>query len=157
MSRSLDPTTRKVLLVLAAFALASSALVHAWFMHAGPDGMARFGLWGLQVAGRLGEVDARWDNVRTAGFEVVVAGYVATIASLVGVILAVGCVVRAPSVEFARTTTRTLTVALVAMAAFVVVVYAFGGVNGMTALSPDWALVVGPLSAIASRRLVGAG
>jgi hypothetical protein len=141
----------RILIALGAFLLIAAAVTQSWFTNHVPR--ASFGLWGAEVCERMC-TSARWDNVRFAGFEVVLVGYIATIASLASAVLALVSAFGAPSRALITRTLQLLTVALVAMGAYVVFVYAFGGVNQMTALSPNWGLFAGPAGALLALRLV---
>lgn len=150
MTRSSDDAAARVLLALLALALVGAAVAHGWLAHLQPT--AAMGLWGMEVCVN-GCASARWDNT-PVGFEVVLAGYTATIASLVGAGLALAAALRPTTRSHAARARRALTVALIAMAAWFVVLYLFGAIQGMTALSPDWAIFVGPAAAAGARWLV---
>ena len=96
--------------------LVVGAVVRMWF---GGKQVAA-GLWGVEICDR-GCHGVRWDNVRGADLDLILAGYVGTVASLVGAVL-VALVAfnqlggtRGP-VRHARTV---VTIALVAMIWFV--------------------------------------
>jgi hypothetical protein len=62
--------------------LVVGALVRMWFSAR----QVSAGLWGVEVCDR-GCHGVRWDNIRGADFDLILAGYVGTAASLVGAVL----------------------------------------------------------------------
>jgi hypothetical protein len=110
-----NPTVA-IRLFAGAAVLAVGALVRLWF----EARQVSAGLWGVEVCDH-GCHGVRWDNVRGADLDLILAGYVGTVASLVGAVLVFMTALsqlsgkRGP-VRHARTV---VTIALVAMLWFV--------------------------------------
>lgn len=127
------------MLLVAAVALAASAIARAWFSVAG----VAMGTWGVEICDH-GCYGVRWDNVGDTSFDIVLSGYTATIAGLLGALLVVIGLVRPAN----RAATRhVLQLAFVAMLYFATRGLITGG------MTLGWAVVVGPVAAGTARYL----
>jgi hypothetical protein len=127
----------------AAALLVIAALVRAWF--AGPG--VSVGLWGVELC-ENGCHGVRWDDVPGAQGDLYLAGYAAVAAALLGAGLAVSSLFGARTARAARIV---LTIALVGMAYFILRGIALGGLHDV---GVSWALVAGPIAAVALRQLI---
>lgn len=123
--------TARSVLIISVVAMVVSTLMREWFSAQGVS----IGLWGIDGA----------------DLEIYLFGYLATAAALVGAMLALVCAFKGDNGPVAAARTA-LTIAAVAMVLFVVRLWVM---DGMTGLSPGFALFVGPTAAIAARQLVG--
>jgi hypothetical protein len=140
----MTPKQRQLVLVGLSAAIVLTALVRAWFSTHGVS----IGLWGIEVCDH-GCHGIRWDNVPGAEDDMYLASYVAVAAMLVGA--AATLWVAFGNQGAARIARGVLTVALVALAYFIIRAVALDGLNHVDI---GWALVIGPIATLAARQLL---
>ena len=134
-------TTRNtaILQLIAAVLLIVSAVSRSWAtVRKATGNLVEAGLWGARICQSEMCRSARWDNVPGADFDVVVSGYVGTVALLMSAVALAMCAAaglrgrQAPT----RITVRLLTIALVAMGWFAVRLV-------VDNLDPSWGAALG--------------
>lgn len=140
----MTPRVKQLVLLGLAAALVLTAIARAWFTGHGVS----VGLWGVELCDH-GCRSTRWDNLPGAQDDLYLAGYAAFAASLVGALLTAAAAFG--NVRAAKLARTVLTVAVAAMAYFVVRGVATDALDGVQV---SWALFVGPAAAVGARQLV---
>ena len=124
------------LLLLFAVGLGLTAVLRVWFSRYGVS----VGLWGVEVCSG-GCHGVRWDNVPGTDFDIIVAGYTATVSGLLAAVLGGATVIGggAAALRWARLASG---IALAAIGWFVLR-FLIDGKLGL-----DWGVVVGTVSAV---------
>jgi hypothetical protein len=141
MSAARRPSSTSYLLVLCGLVLAATSVMRDWFS----QGPVSAGLWGIDCSGNACH-SARWDDVGGTDFDIVVAGYLGTVAALLAGVLMLVCGVLAAGSSGERGPVRHARmmayVAIAAIAWFMLRLQMDGH------LGLDWAAVAGPIAAI---------
>ena len=136
------PSQLSYLLVVCALVIGATSLMRAWFSAHGVS----VGLWGIESCSS-GCHGTRWDDVGGTDFDIIVAGYVGTVAGVLAALTMamVGTLAAGSSGERGPLpAARTLLNLALAASAYFVIRFLIDGNLGL-----DWAAVVGPAAMIA--------